>query len=115
MNSGSMYRLARQRSCTQSTSPALAQSDRSKNHMTQAIAALEVARRIDASLRFHINGNRCEGGGRPASARLRPCGPPASRPPEPLPQFAGQRRRPDPAQDPWTKWLPDIEEFRDAA
>ncbi len=36
-------------------------------------------------------------------------------PPEPLPQFAGRRRRPDPAQNPWTKWLPDIEAFREAA
>jgi len=36
-------------------------------------------------------------------------------PPDPLPQFAERRRGPDPAQDPWTKWLPDIEAFRDAA
>ena len=43
------------------------------------------------------------------------CEPEPHDPPDPLPQFAERRRGPDPAQDPWTKWLPDIEAFRDAA
>jgi hypothetical protein len=43
------------------------------------------------------------------------CEPEPHDPPDPLPQFAKRRRGPDPAQDPWTKWLPDIEAFRDAA
>jgi hypothetical protein len=36
-------------------------------------------------------------------------------PTEPLPQFARSSRRRDPVQNPWTKWLPDIEAFCDAA
>jgi hypothetical protein len=35
-------------------------------------------------------------------------------PPDPLPEFARRRRGLDPAQNPWTKWLPDIEAFCNA-
>lgn len=42
-----------------------------KNHMTQAIAALEFARRIGRELRFHINAGRVEGGGGPALRSMR--------------------------------------------
>lgn len=34
-----------------------------KNHLTQAIAAIDLAERLDLSLRFYINGNRIEGKG----------------------------------------------------
>ena len=34
---------------------------------------------------------------------------------EPSPQVATRRRRFDPAQNPWTKWDPEIEAFREAA
>lgn len=39
------------------------------------------------------------------------CEPEPFEPPEPLPQFAGRGRRSDPAQDPWTKWLPELEAY----
>ena len=35
-------------------------------------------------------------------------------PPDPLPEFARRRRGLDPAENPWTKWLPDIEAFCNA-
>ena len=42
-------------------------------------------------------------------------GPQPYDPPEPLPQFAGRCRERDPAEEPWAKWLPDIEAFCKAA
>lgn len=42
-----------------------------KNQMTQAIAALEFAKRLKLKLFFHINGNRVEGNGSPILKNLR--------------------------------------------
>ena len=42
-----------------------------KNHMTQALAAIEYARQHNKHLKFHINGNRVEGNGGPILKNLR--------------------------------------------
>lgn len=42
-----------------------------KNHLTQALAAIEYARQEGKSLRFHINTARVEGGGAPVLKNLR--------------------------------------------
>jgi len=42
-----------------------------KNHMIQAIAAIEYAQKHKKYLRFHINGNRIEGNGQPILKNLR--------------------------------------------
>lgn len=42
-----------------------------KNNLAQAIAAQQFAHNIGARLRFHINGDRCEGGGEPILKSLR--------------------------------------------
>ena len=42
-----------------------------KNHMTQALAAVEYAREQKQHLKFHINGNRVEGNGAPILKNLR--------------------------------------------
>jgi glycosyltransferase involved in cell wall biosynthesis len=42
-----------------------------KNHMSQAIAAIQFADAIGKRLRFHVNGTRVEGGGNPILKNLR--------------------------------------------